>query len=210
MPPTLAQRAPQPSASRHACSPLRAIWAACAIAFLATGATAQTVPQPAPTVALPQLPTKIQDQLEIESLQRAIEIIRLERELEDLNDAANSDLAKKVAQLQDMQTLLEVNANVRDLAQDAPELNSYYWRILDVDAPTAACRCLDAARVNWLGSGNQAGQATVRVDGRHHEVAVGDTIGDSRCILQAADAETATLSCGGNVQTLRLYSPVGR
>lgn len=190
---------------------LRHVAAGCALALGAAAASAQTAPQPpAPTVALPQLPTKIRDQLEIESLQRAIQIIRLERELEDLNDDANSDLAKKVAQLQDMQTLLEVNANVRDLAQDAPELNSYYWRILDVDAPQAACRCLEAARVNWLGSGNQAGQATVRVDGRHHEVAVGDTIGDSRCILQAADAETATLSCGGNVQTLRLYSPVGR
>lgn len=198
------------SGRRRRC--LRQVAAGCAIALLgAAAASAETAPQtPAPAVALPQLPAKVRDQLEIESLERAIEIIRLERELEDMNDAANSDLAKKVAQLQDMQTLLEVNANVRDLAQDAPELDAYYWRILDVDAPAAACRCLEAARVNWLGGGSQAGRATVRVDGRHHEVAVGDTIGDSRCILQAADAETATLSCGGNVQTLRLYSPVGR
>ena len=190
---------------------LRQVAAGCAIALGAASASAQTAPQPpAPAVALPQLPAKIRDQLEIESLQRAIEIIRLEQELEDLQGAANSDLAKKVNQLRDMQTLLEVNADVRDLAQDAPELNPYYWRILDIDTPPPACRCLEAARVNWLGRGNQAGQATVRVDGRHHEVAVGDAVGGGRCILEAADAQTATLSCGGNVKTLRLYSPVGR
>lgn len=213
MPPTLAH------GLTHSAHPRRCRWhlglrriaAGCLIALGVNFASAGAAPGPAaPAVALPQLPEKIRDQLEIESLQRSIEIIRLEQELADLQGAANSDLAKKVDQLRDMQTLLEVNADVRDLAQEAPELTPYYWRILDVDTPPPACRCLEAARVNWLGAGPQAGQATIRFDGRHHEVAIGGAVGGSRCTLQAADAETATLSCGGDTKTLRLYSPVGR
>ena len=213
MPPTLADGRFH-RAHRRPCRwhlGLRRIAASCLIALGVNMASAGAAPGPAaPAVALPQLPEKIRDQLEIESLQRSIEIIRLEQELADLQGAANSDLAKKVDQLRDMQTLLEVNADVRDLAQEAPELTPYYWRILDVDTPPPACRCLEAARVNWLGAGPQAGQATIRFDGRHHEVAIGGAVGGSRCTLQAADAETATLSCGGDTKTLRLYSPVGR
>ena len=163
----------------------------------------------AATVALPQLPAKISDQLQIEALQREIEIIRLEQELRDMRDAANSDLATKIKQLEDMRTLLEVNAEVRQLVQVAPELDAQYWRILDVDTPSPACRCLEALQVNWLGRGAQTGRATIRIDGQHYDVEVGGTVGSSSCTLQTANAERATFTCGNTRKTLGLYSPVG-
>ena len=172
------------------------------VALLACGMFAEPAP-------LPQLPDKVVDQLRIEDLQRQIEIIRLQEELRDLQTAANSDLEAKTRSLGDMRTLLEVNAEVRDLVQDAPELASDYRRILAIDALPAACRCLDAVQVNWLGDGSQAGQATVRLDGQHHDVRVGGAVGGSRCTLQAADANQATLVCGGNRKTLSLYNPIG-
>lgn len=161
------------------------------------------------TAALPQLPAKISDQLRIEALQREIEIMRLQQELRDIRGAANSDLAKKIKQLEDMRTLLEVNAEVRDLVQTAPELDAHYWRILEVDTPSPACRCLEAVQVNWLGSGAQTGRATIRIDGQHYDVEVGGTVGSSRCTMQAANAERATFTCGNTRKTLGLYSPVG-
>lgn len=191
-------------------------WGRCAtIVLLALLAAAVAAAEPAagepaaPAGALPQLPDKVVDQLRIEELQRQIEIIRLQQELQDLRTAANSDLGAKTRSLGDMRTLLEVNAEVRDLVQDAPELAADYRRILAIDALPAACRCLDAAQVNWLGDGPQAGRATVRLDGQHHDVRIGGTVGSSRCTLQAANASQATLACGGNRRTLGLYNPIG-
>ena len=180
------------------------------VALAALGAgTAHLALAAAPeAVALPQLPAKISDQLQIEALQREIEIIRLEQELRDMRGAANSDLAKKIKQLEDMRSLLEVNAEVRQLVQAAPELDATYWRILEIDTPSPACRCLETVQVNWLGSGAQAGQATIRIDGQHYDVEVGGTVGNSRCTLQAANAERATFACGDTRKTLGLYSPV--
>lgn len=178
-----------------------------ALALFASAAWAEPA---APASALPQLPVKITDQLRIEALQRDIEILRLQQELRDLQAAANSDLEAKTRSLGEMRTLLEVNAEVRHLVQDAPELAADYRRILEVDALPAACRCLDAAQVNWLGpAGPQAGRATVRLDGQHYDVRIGGNVGSSRCTLQAADANQATLACGGNRKTLSLYNPIG-
>ena len=181
----------------------------CGVALVALLAASGAAAEPAASAALPQLPDKVVDQLRIEELQRQIEISRLQQELQDLRAAATSDLNGKIRQLGDMRALLEVNAEVRDLVQDAPELSADYRRILAIDALPAACRCLDAAQVNWLGTGAQAGQATVRLDGQHHDVRVGGTVGNSRCTLQAADATQATLICGGTRKTLSYYNPVG-
>lgn len=154
---------------------------------------------------LPPLPAKIEDQLRIESLQREIEIVKLRQELKQLQGLQDSDLERKIKQLGDMLALLQVNSEVRTLIEEAPELDAHYWQVLEIDEPLSlACGCMDAARVQWLGRGAQAGQAIIRLAGSEHQASVGETIGNSGCRLADADANGATLACRGVSKTLGL------
>ena len=174
-------------------------------AFAAFGLATPAAPQPDDG---PPLPAQIRDQLEIDSLQREIRIINLQQELARLQGPQDSELERKIKQLGDMRQLLEINAEVRMLVQEAPELDNQYWRILEVDSPPPACRCLEGARVHWLGRGEQAGQAVIRLDGEMVEAQVGEAIGGGNCRLAEADERRAVLTCGGRRKVHALYSPV--
>ena len=157
---------------------------------------------------LPQLPANVRDQLLIDALKREIEITQLQQELAEMQGLQDSELERKIKHLEDMRTLLHVNSEVRGLVQEAPELTGQYWRILEIDTPPPACRCLRYASVRWLGRGEQAGQAVIRLDGELHEVGVGDDVGDAGCRLQEADGSQAVLACGGSSRPLRLFNPL--
>lgn len=165
------------------------------------------------SAVVPQLPERIQDELELDDLRREKERRDLEIEL-----GVNHDL-QEMRKLLDLLTTAE---EVQDKLKTNPELRDRYEAIVGGAGRARSCTCLINARVLWLGptggTGAQAGQADIRLDEDIHNVTVGGTIGNSRCrlarILAGRDAATpsrAVLSCGGTERERQLYSAaIGR
>ena len=166
--------------------------------------------------ALPQLPAKIRAQLEAEQLRREIALEQLRRQLEDLQGTEDTDVQEKIERLGKLLRLLEVDQDVRELLEDAPEMAREYDRILrasSLDRPTTPqgpCACLELARVHWLGEGDQAGQVTIYLDGGYYDVRAGDAIGSSRCSLGQTLPDSVVLQCGNERAFRGLYNPVDR
>ena len=166
--------------------------------------------------ALPQLPAKIRAQLEAEQLRREIALEQLRRQLEELKGTEDTDVQEKIERLGKLLRLLEVDQDVRELLEDAPEMAREYDRILrasSLDRPTTPqgpCACLELARVHWLGEGDQAGQVTVYLGGGYYDVRAGDAIGSSRCSLGQTLPDSVVLQCGNERAFRGLYNPVDR
>ena len=162
-----------------------------------------------PVPAAPELPERIQDELELEDLRREKERRDLEIEL-----GINHDLTE----MQKLLVLLTTAEEVQDKLKRNPELRDRYDAIVGDGARSRSCTCLITARVLWLGTtGSQSGQADIRLGEDLYNVRVGGNVGNSRCRLDdilvasddavpAASRARALLSCGGTQRERRLYS----
>ena len=159
---------------------------------------------------VPELPERIQDELELEDLRRE----KARRDLE-IELGVSHDL-QEMRKLLDLLTTAE---EVQNKLKTNPELRDRYEAIVGGSGGARSCTCLINARVLWLGGADgQAGQADIRLDDDIHNVAVGGAVGNSRCRLEevlagpdGAAPSRAVLSCGGTRRERQLYSAaVGR
>ena len=189
---------------------VRAVVAAAALALLGLPAIAAEA-NAAQVTAPPELPERIQDELELEDLRREKERRDLELEL-----GVDHDLEE----MRKLLDLIKTAEEVQDKLRSNPELRNRYDRIVGGAGRARSCTCLLNARVLWLGSSaSQADKADIRIDDEVHSVTVGATVGGSRCRLdeivraQAADGTpaapaSAVLSCGGTRRERSLHSAV--
>ena len=162
-------------------------------------------------VAPPELPERIQDELELEDLRREKERRDLELEL-----GVDHDLEE----MRKLLDLIKTAEEVQDKLRSNPELRNRYDRIVGGAGRARSCTCLLSARVLWLGSSaSQADKADIRLGDEVYSVTVGAAVGDSRCRLdeivraQTADGTpaapaSAVLSCGGTRRERSLHSAV--
>ena len=138
-----------------------------------------------------QLPQYIQDRLKLERLRQQIELQQAEQELEALNAKRRIDALKAMQELGELQAGFEVDApGVADdegagLAPGHARAWTREW-----------CRCLAYARLHWLGrDANEREGAVMSVNGIFYDLKIGDNLGDTGCVLDAADNVAATLAC---------------
>lgn len=147
-------------------------------------------------------PDHVKDEIRAAQLERETRLIKLQHELQNLQDSV---LAAQAQKLKAVLELLKTEREIRAMLKRYPELSPLYESVLGNDSSLAPhntargemnfCRCLDAAQVLWLGRQEQSGEAVLSLDNVLYNVWVGGQLGGTLCTLSDVNENRAVLQC---------------
>lgn len=144
---------------------------------------------------VPELPDRLQDQREIEDLERERQKAEIRNEVEALRGLQTTELVTIHDQLKRLKDMAMLDREVRELLLASPELEAIYRDIFQSNPIAPGCECLDRVTLQLV-SRAQAGVAVLSLDGQSRNYRQGERIGNTSCAVGAVGENEVAVQCG--------------